>query len=587
MILQALVSYYETLAARGELPQPGWAPVKVSYVLNLDDQGDITTVVCIKEEVTRGKKKALVPQTIQLPAPVKRTVGVTANFLCDNSSYILGADKKGKPKRSLECFQACKTLHETLLVSVEEPAARALLSFFDHWQPEKLTEHPAFAHQDMEDLLASANLIFRYRGRYLHEIPAIRQAWQDYYNNSQDSQQFPCLVTGTLAPVAQLHPSIKGIYGAQSSGASLVSFNAPAFCSYDREQGLNAPTSQYAAFAYGAALNYLIATQNTRVGDVTLLFWAESGEEAYADALKRFGFGGGDEDDQYKEEDLKGLMESLAEGADVEWDGTRIDPNMTFYILGISPNAARLSVRFFLRNSFGQFIRNVKAHYDRLEITEAGSKSFSHVPVWRMLQETVRSNPKDKSKSQLVANMTAETVQSILTNTAYPTTLLNGVTLRIRADREMNRTRAAILKAYYLKNRNPFVPEEVLTVSLNPDSNNEAYILGRMFSVLEAIQSDARKKDSKKEINATIRDKYFSSASATPGMVFPTLVNLAQKHLRKLDEGKKISYSKQLTELMSKLGETYPNRMNLPQQGSFQLGYYHQTQYRFTKKEDK
>ena len=579
MILQALVSYYETLAARGELPQPGWAPVKVSYVLNLDDQGDITTVVCIKEEVTRGKKKALVPQIIQLPAPVKRTVGVTANFLCDNSSYILGADKKGKPKRSLECFQACKTLHETLLVSVEEPAARALLSFFDHWQPEKLTEHPAFAHQDMEDLLANANLIFRYRGRYLHEIPAIRQAWQDYYNNSQDSQQFPCLVTGKLAPVAQLHPSIKGIYGAQSSGASLVSFNAPAFCSYDREQGLNAPTSQYAAFAYGAALNYLIATQNTRVGDVTLLFWAESGEEAYADALKRFGFGGGDEDDQYKEEDLKGLMESLAEGADVEWDGTRIDPNMTFYILGISPNAARLSVRFFLRNSFGQFIRNVKAHYDRLEIVRPSFDPFDNIPVWRMLKETVNPNSREKKPA---ADMAGDTLRTILTNTPYPATLLNGVTLRIRADREMNRTRAAILKAYYLKNRNPFVPEEVLTVSLNQDSNHEAYVLGRLFSVLEAIQSDANP-----GINATIRDKYFSSASATPGVVFPTLVNLAQKHLRKLDEGKKIFYDKQLTELMSKLGETYPNRMNLPQQGAFQLGYYHQTQYRFTKKEDK
>lgn len=579
MILQALVSYYETLAARGELPQPGWAPVKVSYVLNLDDQGDITTVVCIKEEVTRGKKKALVPQIIQLPAPVKRTAGVTANFLCDNSSYILGADKKGKPKRSLECFQACKTLHETLLVSVEEPAARALLSFFDHWQPEKLTEHPAFAHQDMEDLLASANLIFRYRGRYLHEIPAIRQAWQDYYNNSQDSQQFPCLVTGKLAPVAQLHPSIKGIYGAQSSGASLVSFNAPAFCSYDREQGLNAPTSQYAAFAYGAALNYLIATQNTRVGDVTLLFWAESGEEAYADALKRFGFGGGDEDDQYKEEDLKGLMESLAEGADVEWDGTRIDPNMTFYILGISPNAARLSVRFFLRNSFGQFIRSVKAHYDRLEIVRPSFDPFDNIPVWRMLKETVNPNSREKKPA---ADMAGDTLRAILTNTPYPATLLNGVTLRIRADREMNRTRAAILKAYYLKNRNPFVPEEVLTVSLNQDSNHEAYVLGRLFSVLEAIQSDANP-----GINATIRDKYFSSASATPGVVFPTLVNLAQKHLRKLDEGKKIFYDKQMTELMSKLGETYPNRMNLPQQGAFQLGYYHQTQYRFTKKEDK
>ena len=577
MILQALVSYYETLAARGELPQPGWAPVKVSYVLNLDDQGDITTVVCIKEEVTRGKKKTLVPQTIQLPAPVKRTVGVTANFLCDNSSYILGADKKGKPKRSLECFQACKTLHETLLVSVEEPAARALLSFFEHWQPEKLTEHPAFAHQDMEDVLASANLIFRYRGRYLHEIPAIRQAWQDYYNNSKDSQQFPCLVTGQMAPVAQLHPSIKGIYGAQSSGASLVSFNAPAFCSYDREQGLNAPTSQYAAFAYGAALNHLIATQNTRVGDVTLLFWAESGEDAYADALKQFSFE--DEDDKYKEKDLKGLMDSLAEGADVEWDGTRIDPNMTFYILGISPNAARLSVRFFLRNSFGQFIRNVKAHYDRLEIVRPSFDPFDNIPVWRMLKETVNPNSREKKPA---ADMAGDTLRAILTNTLYPATLLNGVTLRIRADREMNRTRAAILKAYYLKNRNPFVPEEVLTVSLNQDSNHEAYVLGRLFSVLEAIQSDANP-----GINATIRDKYFSSASATPGVVFPTLVNLAQKHLRKLDEGKKIFYDKQLMELMSKLGETYPNRMNLPQQGAFQLGYYHQTQYRFTKKEDK
>lgn len=577
MILQALVSYYETLAARGELPQPGWAPVKVSYVLNLDDQGDITTVVCIKEEVTRGKKKALVPQTIQLPAPVKRTVGVTANFLCDNSSYILGADKKGKPKRSLECFQACKTLHETLLVSVEEPAARALLSFFEHWQPEKLTEHPAFAHQDMEDVLASANLIFRYRGRYLHEIPAIRQAWQDYYNNSQDGQQFPCLVTGQMAPVAQLHPSIKGIYGAQSSGASLVSFNAPAFCSYDREQGLNAPTSQYAAFAYGAALNHLIATQNTRVGDVTLLFWAESGEDAYADALKQFSFE--DEDDKYKEKDLKGLMDSLAEGADVEWDGTRIDPNMTFYILGISPNAARLSVRFFLRNSFGQFIRNVKAHYDRLEIVRPSFDPFDNIPVWRMLKETVNPNSREKKPA---ADMAGDTLRAILTNTPYPATLLNGVTLRIRADREMNRTRAAILKAYYLKNRNPFVPEEVLTVSLNPDCNDKAYVLGRLFSVLETIQSAANP-----GIKATIRDRYFNSASATPSVVFPTLVNLAMKHLGKLEEKTAHFYERQMEELMDRLGVAFPDRMNRSQQGAFQLGYYQQRRNHFTKKEDK
>lgn len=579
MILQALVSYYETLAARGELPQPGWAPVKVSYVLNLDDQGDITTVICIKEEVTRKKKKGLVPQIIQLPAIPRRSgKSISSYFLYDNSKYILGVDKTDPPERSLECFQATKSFYEKLLATVEHPAAHALLAFFAHWEPEKMLEHPAFAHQDINDILGSSNLIFRYRGQFLHEIPAIRQVWQEYYNNNdQSGEVFPCLITGQIGPVARLHPSIKGIPGAQSSGASLVSFNAPAFCSYDREQGLNAPTSQYAAFAYGAALNHLIATQNTRVGDVTLLFWAESGEDAYADALKQFSFE--DEDDKYKEKDLKGLMDSLAEGADVEWDGTRIDPNMTFYILGISPNAARLSVRFFLRNSFGQFIRNVKAHYDRLEIVRPSFDPFDNIPVWRMLKETVNPNSREKKPA---ADMAGDTLRAILTNMPYPATLLNGVTLRIRADREMNRTRAAILKAYYLKNRNPFVPEEVLTVSLNPDCNDKAYVLGRLFSVLETIQSAANP-----GIKATIRDRYFNSASATPSVVFPTLVNLALKHLGKLEEKTAHFYEQQMEELMDRLGVAFPDRMNRSQQGAFQLGYYQQRRYHFTKKEDK
>lgn len=578
MILQALVGYYEALAARGELPQPGWAPGKVSYVLNLDDNGDITTVVCVKEAVQRGEKTVIVPQIILLPAPAKRTVDVTANFLCDNSSYILGADKKGKPKRSAECFQASKTLHETLLGPVEEPAARALLSFFQRWEPEKLTEHPAFAHQDVEDILTGANLIFRYRGRYLHEIPAIRQAWQDHYNSSQDGPVLPCLVTGHMGPVAQLHPNIKGVLGAKSSGASLVSFNAPAFCSYNREQGMNAPTSQYAAFAYGTALNHLIATQNNRVGDTTMLFWAESGEAAYG-MLLGSACGGGEVRDWYEEKDLKKIVDSLAEGEDVNFEDTRIAPKMQFYILGISPSSARLSVRFFLRSSFGQFIRNVKAHYDRMEIVKPSFDPYDNIPVWRMLQETVNVNAREKKPA---SGMAGDTLRAILTNTPYPATLLNSVTLRIRADGRVNRTRASILKAYYLKNRNPFVPEEVLTVSLNPDANNKAYILGRLFAVLENIQSDANP-----GINTTIHDRYFRSAAATPSLVFPTLVNLAQNHLRKLEEKKKRYYNGQMAELMSRLGTCYPKWMNRDQQGSFHLGYYYQTQHHFTKKEDK
>ena len=195
-----------------------------------------------------------------------------------------------------------------------------------------------------------------------------------------------------------------------------------------------------------------------------------------------------------------------------------------------------------------------------------------------MLDETVNQNSRDKSPTP---GMAGETLCAILSDTPYPATLLNGVSLRIRAEREITRGRAAILKAYYLKNPHPDIPKEVLTVSLNPDSTNIPYTLGRLFCVLEAIQSSANP-----GINATIKDKYFNSASAIPSRVFPMLINLAQKHLRKLEKGWSISYSKQLTDLTAKLGETFPDRLSLPQQGAFQLGYYHQTQARYTKKEE-
>jgi CRISPR-associated protein Csd1 len=275
------------------------------------------------------------------------------------------------------------------------------------------------------------------------------------------------------------------------------------------------------------------------------------------------------------------MVKKLVTGNCVVFDGSRLDPNKPFYILGLSPNAARLSIRFFLRNSFGAILKNVQAHYERLEIVRPVYDKFESLPMWKLLSETVNQNARDKSPSPVLSG---EVLRAILTNTAYPATLLNGVVLRIRAEHEVTRGRAAILKAYYLKNKNQDVPEEVLTVSLNPDSTNIPYTLGRMFSVLEAIQSAANP-----GINATIKDKYFSSASTIPATIFPTLVDLAQKHLRKLkssNTGLAIFYEKQLSELAETIGDTFPARLNLPQQGSFQLGYYHQTAARYQKKEE-
>ncbi len=373
-----------------------------------------------------------------------------------------------------------------------------------------------------------------------------------------------------------IHPAIRGVQGAQSSGAALVSFNAPAFCSYGKEQNLNAPTGKYAAFAYTSALNYMLADRAHlwRIGDTTVLCWAEGGESEFQDAFGIFAFGASS---SYTEKELRDMLGQLLAGRAVQFDEALLDPERPFYILGLAPNAARLSVRFFLRNSFGEFLKNVQAHHDRLEIVKPAYDKFDTLPLWKLLSETVNQNSRDKSPSP---NMAGETLSAVLMDRPYPATLLNGALVRIRAEREITRGRASIIKAYYLKHPHTDIPKEVLTVSLNPDSTNIPYTLGRLFSVLEAVQSSANP-----GINATVKDRYFNAASATPGHIFPILLNLSQKHLRKLDGGLRVHYEKQLTELMSILSEEFPPRLNLPQQGAFQLGYYHQTQKRYEKKE--
>lgn len=600
MILQALTERYETLTAEGRLPRDGWSDVPISFALYLREDGTLEDVVSLKQPEQRGKKEVLVPRKLSLPAPVKRTVGIAPNFLWDNSSYLLGADQKGSPARSLECFAACKKLHHELLDPVDSPAARAVLAFFDRWDPAAAQEHPALAGK-LEEVLGAVNLAFRWDGGFVQDDPLIQQAWQAYYSSVDDGPEMTCLITGKKGPAQKVHPSIKGVVGAQSSGAALVSFNSDALCSYGHEQNLNAPVSKYAAFAYTTALNAMLADRAHlgRIGDATVLFWAQNGKSAYQDFFRMSLFedtaaeANADADGPdaqvslfdppggYSAADLQRMMLDLCRGQSVVFDETQLDPDATFYILGLSPNAARLSVRFFLRNSFGHFLQNIQAHNERLAIVKPKGYRYATIPVWRLLSETVNQKSSDKSPAPGLAG---EMLQAVLNDTRYPATLLNGMTLRIRAEREVNCVRAAILKAYYLKNSHREVPKEVLTVSLNPESTNIPYVLGRLFSVYEAIQTAANP-----GINATIKDKYFNSAAATPASIFPILGGLAQKHLKKLRGGNRglcVMYEKQLSELAGLLGETFPARMSLPQQGSFQLGYYQQTQARYQKKEE-
>lgn len=557
----------------------------MSYELRLNDAGQLLRVVPLLTEKTVGKKTVLAPRAMRVPAHEKRSSGFAANFLCDNSTYLLGADEKGKPERSADCFKACAKLHHAILDGVDSPAARALLAYFDSWDPAQAATNPLLQKQ-WKEITGNANLIFGYEAAdhshsFVNDDPAIQNAWQTHYNDrSADSDMGQCLITGKYAPIERTHPNISGVPGAQSSGAALVSFNAPAFCSYGHEQGDNAPVSKYAAFAYTTALNRLLADRShcKHVGDTAILCWAENAEPVYQDAMSMFLFGA-DEAAGIQESDVQAALKRLSAGQTVPFLEKELSPDQHFYLLGLAPNIARLSVRFFLRDTFGSFAQNLQKHADEMEIDCSEKEKFRSLPIWAVVNETTRTVPGQPAKPS--PQLAGDLLRAVLTGGRYPATLLNGVTLRIRAEQNVTRGRAAVIKAYYLRNYPTELNKEVYTVSLN-ETTNVPYLLGRLFSVLEAVQKAANP-----GINTTIKDRYFNAACATPGMSFPTLLRLSQKHLRKLNDGLATHYDKQITELMAQLPESgFPARLSLPDQGKFTIGYYHQTQKRYVKKNE-
>ena len=570
MILQALTAYYEDLARTGKIARQGWGKSRISYALELGEGGEVCRVIPLETADERGKSR---PREMELPAPVKRTVGVASNFLWDNGPYLLGhAKDAAKDSRAGKCFAAAKELHCSLLSGSEDPFAQAICRFFENYDPALGSTDPVLAGE-WENLISGCNLTFAYGNQYPGDNEALSRAWESHYGQDAEGEKLRCLITGEPAVPEKTHPAIKRLYGAQSSGAALVSFNAPAFCSYGREQNENAPVGQYGAFAYTAALNYLLSDRRhyRRIGGDTYVFWAEGAEEQYEDAFGAFLDGNSD---TVKDEDLASVLDALAGKKLCNWDNLPLNPENRFYVLGLAPNAARISVRFFLQDTFGVFAQRLKAHYDRLEIIRPSFDNRTQLPLWLLLQETVNRQSRDKTASP---QMSADTLRAILTGGRYPATLFQQTMLRIRAEHDITRGKAAIIKAYLLRNDTQQNRMEALTVKLNDDCNDLPYVLGRLFSVLEDIQQQANP-----GINTTIKDRYFSSASATPAVVFPVLLNLAEKHQKKLSAGQKVYNSKRLQDLLGRIRESYPTHLTLSDQGIFQLGYYHETQKRYS-----
>ncbi|MBS6196697.1 MAG: type I-C CRISPR-associated protein Cas8c/Csd1 [Clostridiales bacterium] len=576
MILQALVKHYENLASEGKVSREGWCQAKVSYGISLSPDGEIKGIISLKMEETSGKKKTVVPVPLTVPEMVTRSSGISANFLCDNSKYMLGIDAEGTNKRVQECFQAAKEKHLSILKGADSKMALAVRRYFETWNPEKASENKEIL-ENWEELTESGNLIFMVRGEYAQEDRGIKEVWEAQRHINEEGMDGVCLVTGKQDKISRIHKMIKGVPGAQSSGASLVSFNAPAFESYGKEQSYNAPVGKYAEFAYTTALNYLLSQRQYTfsLGDSMIVFWAESGERRYQDAFWEAANPKPD-----NQEEIKALFERLREGKAVRIDETELNPDQKFYILALAPNAARLSVRFFYENSFGNILKNLARHYKRMEIIKPSRENREYLGIRDMLFETVNQKSKDKSP---VPNMAAMVLKAILEDGKYPESLYTDTLIRIRAEQgKVTWGRAGIIKAYLIQNRKWEKGEDYM--GLMEESKDKAYVLGRLFSVLESIQMDANQ-----GIKTTIRDRYFNSACAAPASVFPVLIKLKNSHIKKLERdkgGAKVYYERLLTEIAGSL-EEFPKRLPLEEQGNFILGYYHQMQKKYEKREEK
>jgi CRISPR-associated protein Csd1 len=575
-VLQALCGYYDRMEARGEAEPPGYSREKIGFALVLNADGEVID----REDLREQSGRKLAPRLLEVPAAVKRTAGISPNLLWDKSAYVLGRTA-GEGRRTAEEHAAFRQRHLDLLDGTDDPGLAALRRFLERWTPGRFDAPPFVA--DMLD----ANLVFRLDGDrvFVHARPAARAL----VAASAGSEQTPrlCLVTGHLSPPVRLHPVIKGVPGAQSSGAALVSFNLDAFASYGHEQGDNAPTSEAAAFRYGAALNRMLDRGSANrlprpVGDTTIVFWADaSGADTAAEAAARAA-----EDafaavfdplpppddpaaDVPQTAALREAMQHLAEGRPAEALFPRIDPGVRFHVLGLAPNAARLSVRFWVSDSFARFADALGAHYRDLAIDPPPWRA-TPPSVARLLVKTTAAQEKFDNIPPLLAG---EVLRAILTGAPYPRSLFAATIMRLRAgDDAASGWHAAVLRAVLAREARLHRKEEP-PVSLNRDCPNAAYQLGRMFALLEAAQRMALGT----KVNATIRDRYFGAASATPASVFPLLLRGVQNHLAKLrKEGKGGWIEKEMEQIADNLPPSLPRALRLEDQGRFAIGYYHQ-----------
>lgn len=594
MLIQALCDYYDVLAAEGgKLPPEGYSEQAVHYCISLTADGKIDAIIDCRETIEvpqkNGKmKQQKVPKTVLLPARIE-TTKIEANIVEHRPAYIFGLlptkegftaqDPKNKAQKSHADFVE-KNLAFT--EALDSPMIRAYRAFLQNWHPEEEIENPLLLA--IQKQYNSASFQFCLSGRpdlLLQADPQIQDKWKTQ-NSQADTESeekviAQCAVTGTPAPIARIHNKIKGIYGGLATGSVFIGFKTSAGCSYGNEQSYNSNISEAAMKKYTAALNALLCDPRHKqlLDDITVLYWAKGNEKQQksADLMSALIFGDESTLDTAKtNEMLDALLRRAKKGgiAAEQMDILRdIDENVDFYMVGLKPNSSRISLKFFYHKRFGEILQNIAQHQSDLQIGE----TTQVIPMWQLKKQLL---PPDSKTAKLDPSLAAMIFKSVIYGSAYPNYLLSTAIQRVKTDKYTNSVRTGIIKACLNRQARIQHQKEELTLALDTENTNQAYLCGRLFATLEKIQQDSL---GGKKLNRSIKDAYFASAASKPATVFSQLMKLSQAHLKTLRKNSEqgcIFYNKLIQEIIGKLQGGFPDTLSLPEQGKFIVGYYQQ-----------
>ncbi|HNB99589.1 MAG TPA: type I-C CRISPR-associated protein Cas8c/Csd1 [Leptospiraceae bacterium] len=572
MILKELVRYYERKLEEGEISREGFEVKEIPYLIEIDKDGNfIRFIVTWLDE----KKKRANKYTI--PKAVVRARGINANLLWDNSEYVFGIESKDKQKDFIRKVQDLKE-------NSKEDSLESIIKFLTNYKISDLQKDENW--KDIQE--NKPNLTFKLKGQndIVCANEKIIKAISKSISDESDLEKGICLVTGEDAIIERLHAKISGVANANTVGANIVSFNLNAFESYGKEQGANAPTSKYANFAYGTAINTLLSKdshQKILIGDTTTIFWSERKselEDEFAFLFKPVA-----EEEEKSTQKKKGKEaednKKIKEHFQSPFSGKNaklkhlLNDNTKFYILGLAPNAARISIRFWYPSTVGEISKNIEQHFQDLKL-EIPNNDSGFISLNRILRSTAIQGKLDNINPLLAGKL----ITSIISGSEYPRTLLSSLINRMKAEQSITFVRVSVLKAILnRKGRNEkFKNYKELQEKMDESNIDIAYRLGRLFAVMEKMQQNAINSDS------TIKDRYYTSASTRPASVFPVLFSLSNHHASKL--GNKSIYLEKLKgEILEPLNGSIPKTFSLEEQGLFALGYYQQKQELFKKKE--